>query len=424
MKYQVCLPYGDDKVEFSMPERNLVGTFAPESVAPVADAGEEIRRALSHPLDTSPVGETVRPGEQVLILVDDHTRKTPVALILSHLLEQLGASGVRSTDVTIMIANGAHRLSSDAEVLRKVGQQVYGRYRIAQHRCDDERNQVYLGLTSRGTPVWVNRLVVETDRCFGIGHIDPSTFAGYAGGHKLLVPGIASLDTINANHTLVTLGFRQHGCVGVPCRLDIEEAGSMVRVDMFINAVLCQDGQIARVYAGSPGCVFHEGVKLARQVYEVTCPREVDVAITSGYPYDLDLYQAVRAVQFADNVVREGGSIMLAAPCNDGVGSQDFYRLLAEPDKRPDDFLRAVVRRNGKVAYNILGYILARISTEKRLYAVTDGISQEELKKVGFRCPTSLQAGVNTLLEEYGPEASVAIFPVGSATVPRVSNVA
>ena len=420
---QIHLPYGDDKVEFHVPERNLAGIFVPRPVAASADPGEQIRRALSHPLDTSPIGEMVRPGEQVLILIDDHTRKTPVALILPHLLEQLGSNGVQSRDVTIMIANGAHRLSSDVEVRRKVGEYVYGRYRIIQHRCEDECNHVYLGLTSRGTPVWVNRLVVETDHCFGIGHIDPSTFAGYAGGNKLLVPGIASLDTIDANHRLVPLGFRHHGRVDVPCRLDIDEAGSMVRVDMFINAVLCQDGRIARVFAGSPGRVFREGVKLARQVYEVTCPSKVDVAITSGYPYDIDLYQAVRAVQFADNAVREGGSIILVAPCDDGVGSQDFYRLLSEPDKRPEDFLRDIVRRNGKVTHIVLGYILARIRTEKRLYAATDGISQEELEEMGFRCPTSLQTGVSTLLEEYGPEVSVAVFPVGSATVPRLSHV-
>ena len=266
MKQRVQLPYGDSRVDFYLPERNLAGVFSPRPVAASDDPDDEVRRALRHPLDTSSVGDIVRPGEQVLILVDDHTRKTPVALILPHLLEQLELGGVQRADVTIMIANGTHRLSTNAEVLRKVGGQVYGRYRIVQHRCDDERNQVYLGLTSRGTPVWVNRLAIETDRCFGIGHIDPSTFAGYAGGKKLLVPGIASLDTIDANHTLVTLGFRQHGRVDVPCRLDIEEAGSMVRVDMFINAVLCHDGRIARVFAGSPGCVFREGIKLARQV--------------------------------------------------------------------------------------------------------------------------------------------------------------
>lgn len=422
MEREVRLPYGDDTLKFCMPEQNLVHVFAPQPVAASADPQEEIRRALGHPLDTPTVSEIVRPGEKVLILVDDHTRVTPVALILPHLLEQLGSSGVQDADVTLMIANGAHRLSSDAEVRRKVGEYVYERYRIVQHRCNDERNQVYLGLTSRGTPVWVNRLVVETDRCFGIGHIDPSTFAGYAGGNKLLVPGIASLDTIDANHSLVALGFRQHGRVDVPCRLDIEEAASLVRVDMLVNTVLRQDRRIARVFAGSPGSVFREGVRLARQVYEVACPSEVDVAITSGYPYDLDLYQAVRAVQFADNVVREGGSILLVAPCKDGIGSADFYRLLAEPNKKPEDFLRDIVRRNGKVTYNVLAYFLTRIRAEKRLYAVTEGISQEELEAVGFHCHASLQAGVDILLEEYGPKADVAIFPMGSATLPRVSS--
>jgi nickel-dependent lactate racemase len=421
MRREIRLPYGDGRLKFCLPEDNLAGVFAPWPVAPCADAEEEIRRALAHPLDRPTIGEIVHPGEKALILVDDHTRVTPVALILPHLLERLRAGGVRDEDVTIMIANGTHRLSRDEEVQRKVGEHIYKRFDVVQHECADEENQVYLGLTSRGTPVWVNRLVVEVDRCFGIGHIDPSTFAGYAGGGKLLVPGVASLDTIDANHSLVVLGFRQHGRVDVPCRLDLEEAASQVRVDVFVNAVLCQDGRIARVFAGSPGGVFREGLKLARRVYEVACPGEVDVAITSGYPYDIDLYQAVRAVQFADNVVREGGSIVLVAACRDGVGSAEFYRLLAERNKKPDAFLRDIVRRNGKVTYNVLGYFLARIRAEKRLYAVTEGISEEELTAVGFRCAASLQAGVDSLLEEYGPKARVAVFPMGSATIPCVS---
>jgi nickel-dependent lactate racemase len=421
MKREIQLPYGNGRLKFYLPEENLVGVFTPQLVAACANPGEEIERALGHPLDTPSVREIVRPGEKVLILVDDHTRITPMALILPYLLEQLQAGGVRDEDVTIMIANGTHRQSRDEEVRRKVGEHVYQRFRVVQHQCTDEQTQVYLGLTSRGTPVWVNRLVVEVDRCFGIGHIDPSTFAGYAGGGKLVVPGVASLDTVDANHSLVILGFRQHGRVDVPCRLDIEEAASLVRVDMLVNAVLCQDGRIARVFAGSLDSVFREGVRLARQVYEVACPGQVDVAIASAYPYDIDLYQAVRAVQFADNIVCEGGSIILVAPCNDGIGSAEFYHLLAEPDKKPDAFLRDIVRRNGKVTYNVLGYFLARIRAEKRLYGVTEGVSKEELKAVGFHCPTSLQAGVDGLLEEYGPQARVAVFPMGSATVPSVS---
>jgi len=391
-------------------------------VAACGDLAAETVRALIHPLDTLPLSEIVQPGEKVVILVDDHTRATPVAQILPPLLDELRAGGVQDEDVTILITHGTHRLSREEEVRRKVGEDVYGRFRIEQHRCADEQNQVYLGLTSRSTPVWVNRLVVEADRCIGVGHIGPSPYAGYSGGGKLIIPGVASLDTINANHSFVVQGFRRPGCVDVPCRLDIEEAAAMVKLDMVVDVVLCQDEQVARAFAGTPGRVFQEGVALARQVYEVACPGEVDVAITSGYPYEIDLYQAARAVEYADTVVREGGSILLVAACPDGIGGKEFYHLMANQTKKPDDFLRDVVRRNGKVTFSVLGYCLARIKAEKRLHVVTETVPDAELEAMGFHHPPSLQAGVDALLREYGSQARVAVFPMGSSTIPVVDR--
>jgi len=420
MAQEIQLFYGADMLDFSIPPANLVGIFSPQPVAACPDGPAEIARALAHPLDTPLLSEIVSPGETVVVLVDDHTRTTPAAQILPPVLGELRAGGVRDEDVTILITHGTHRQSREEEVRQKVGEEVYRRFRIVQHRCTDEQEQVYLGLTRRGTPVWVNRRVVEADRCIGIGHVGPSPYAGYSGGSKLIVPGVASLDTINANHSLVALGFRQPGRVDVPCRLDIEEAAAAVRLDMVVDVVLCQDGQIARAFAGTPGRVFQEGVALARQVYEVACPGEVDVAVAAAYPYDIDLYQAVRAVQYADVIVREGGSILLVAACPDGVGGKEFYRLMADPGKRPDDFLRDVVRREGKVTFSVLGYFLARIKAEKRLHIVTSGIGDAELAAMGFGRVASLQAGVDALLEAYGPQAQVAIFPAGSSTNPVV----
>jgi nickel-dependent lactate racemase len=268
----------------------------------------------------------------------------------------------------------------------------------------------------------VNRQVVETDRLIGIGHVGPSPYAGYSGGRKLIVPGAASLDTINASHSHVVMGFRQFGRVDVPCRQDLQEAGAMVKMDLVIDAVLSPDERLVGVFAGSPERVFHEGAKLARQVYEVDFPEPVDIAVTSGTPYDIDLYQAVRAVEYADAAVRPGGSILLAAACPDGVGGTEFYRLMADQNKKPDDFLRDVVRRNGKVTFSVLGYALSRIKTEKKLSILTQGIPPAELEAMGFSHPASLQEGVDELLKAYGPQARLAVFPQGSTTIPVTGN--
>jgi nickel-dependent lactate racemase len=421
---EISLPYlfGSRALVFRLPQANLAGVYVPQRMAVPADLTAEVSRALAQPLDTSPLSRVVRPDEKIVILVDDHTRATPVAQILPFVLNEVRAGGVKDANVTIVIARGTHRASTDEEVRRKVGEDVYGRFRIVQHDCGDEDNQVYVGLTSRGTPVWVNRLVVQADRRIGIGHIGPSPYAGYSGGYKLILPGVASLDTVNANHSLVALGVGQPASVEVPCRQDIEEAGALVGLDMVVDVVLDQDERVVRAFAGSPEAVFREGVALARKVYEVACPEKVDIAITSGHPYGMNLYQAERAVEYADAVVREGGCIVLTAACQDGIGGEEFYRLMADSTKKPEEFLRDIVRRNGKVTFSVLGYLTARIKATKRLYIVTEGIPEAQLETMGFHRLLSLQDGVDILLTKYGPRARVAVFPMGSVTIPFVES--
>ncbi|HEX7568236.1 MAG TPA: nickel-dependent lactate racemase [Anaerolineaceae bacterium] len=420
MATTISLPYGKQHISFHVPDENLVGVLWPSQIAACTNPNQEIVRALNHPLGTQQVEQIVSAGEKVLILIDDYTRGTPVPLILPHLLERLKSCQVRDEDITLLVSTGTHRPCTESELREKLGAELFGRFRTEQHDCTDQSSQVFLGLTSRGTPVWVNRLLVENDRIFGIGHIDPSDYAGYAGGWKLIVPGVAALETIDCNHTLATLSFRNYGSVDLPCRQDINEAGAMVRVDQFINVVLCQDGQIGRVFAGGPAEIHSAGVALAKQVYEVDCPGPVDIAVVSAYPYDMDYYQAIRAIEYADVIVRPGGSILVVAPCPDGIGSETFYRLLAAPNQQPDDFLRNIARRNGKVTYNVLGYFMTLIRAEKQLFGYMPGITGPELEAIGIHPVTPLQSGVDAILQAHGPKARLAVLPVGSATIPRL----
>jgi lactate racemase len=417
---KLSLPYGKQQIACEIPDANVVGVLWPKAVTPCADPHQEIERALNQPLGTRPIEQIVSAGEKVLILVDDYTRGTPVPVILPHLLQRLKARQVRDEDITLLISTGTHRPCSESELREKLGDELFGRFRTVQHDCGDRQSQVFLGLTSRGTPVWVNRLLLENDRVLGIGHIDPSDYAGYAGGWKLIVPGVAALETVDSNHAMAALSFRHYGGVDLPCRQDIDEAGAKVRVDQFINVVLCQDGQLAHVFAGQPGEIHRAGVALAKQVYEVDCPGAVDIALVSAYPYDIDYYQAIRALEYGDVMVRPGGSILVAAPCPDGIGSAEFYRLLAAPDQRPDDFLRNIARRHGKVTYNVLGYFMTQIRAEKRLFGYMPGVPGPELEAIGISPVASLQAGIDALLQAYGPLARVAVLPVGSAAIPHL----
>jgi lactate racemase len=414
------LPYGKEKIEFKIPKSNLVGVFSPQPIPAVNDPVDEISNALSNPLGSLPIHGFIKPGKKVVILIDDHTRTTPASLILPHLLDQLHNAGIHKDHMTIMVTHGTHRLSTDEEVLEKVGKSVYAGYRIEQHICSDESNQTFLGLTSRGTPVWINKLVVQSDYRIGIGHIGPSPYAGYSGGYKLIVPGVASLDTINSNHSLVPLGLGKHGNTELPCRLDLEEAAKMIGMDMVIDVVLSQEEKILKVFAGKPESVFTEGLKLARDVYEVDFPNQVDIVVSSATPYDLDLYQAIRAIEYADAVVKPGGSILLLAACPDGIGGNDFYQLVADQQKQPEDFLRDVTRRTGMVTFSVLGHALASIKDDKQIHIISDGISSADLREMGFNTPDSLQSGLDMLIDQYGQHSKIAVFPIGATTIPIV----
>lgn len=420
LDYSIQLKYGNSTVTVSLPSANLLGIFEPAPIPPLANAMEDLRQAIANPLSCPPLEQMVKGHEQILILIDDHTRSTPTALILPQVLHTLHQAGVPKQNITILITHGTHRLSTEEEIKWKVGDEIAQNYRILQHRCDDEENQVFLGITQRGTPVWINRLVVEADKRIGIGHIGPSPYAGYSGGLKLIVPGVAALDTINANHSMVPLGFRKAGAIDIPTRQDIEEAAAMVGIDFLIDVVLDRSDQVIKFFAGDPQMVYQKGVALAKQVFEVDLPQAVDIAITSAYPYDLDLYQGVRAVEYADAVVKEGGSILLVAALPEGWGDPEFHQLMKDRTKTAQHFLRDITRRNGKVTFNVLGYNLARIKAEKHLSIYTHGIPASELEEAGFNYVSNLQQGIEELLEKHGANSKIAVFPVGSASVARV----
>jgi len=416
------LPYGDKQLTFHLPAVLRAAYLAPARLAPAASLETEIQAGLQRPLDRLPVKQVVQPGERVTILVDDYTRATPVARILPLLATELNSAGIPDEQITILVSTGTHRACTPQVLKVKLGQEMLERIRVVQHDCQDNASHVFMGITGRGTPVWVNRLVVETERLFGIGHIDPSDYAGYSGGYNLIVPGVAALETIDANHSMATLSAGRHGHVDVPCRLDINEAGALIRTDIFINCVLTQDGLLLKAYAGSPEAVHQAGLELARQVYEVPCPEPVDIAITSAYPYDVDYYQSTRAIEYAADIVRPGGTILLAAACPDGIGSQEFFDILASPESSSQDFLRSLARRQGKVTYNLLGYFISRIQSDRRLWVYSDGLSAGALQAIHTSKVADFQLAIDGLLEEYGPHARIAILPAGSATLPVIKR--
>ena len=313
---------GQKWFSFEIPDKYLLGVFSPKSIKVVDDLDQEVLRALNNPLNSSPLDCIVNPGDRVVLLVDDHTRETPTVKILAHVLEQISRAGVKDRNLNILVARGTHRPLMARELEDKIGINVLKRFRVIQHDCHKEDEMAFAGITRLGTPVWINRLVLEADKRIGIGHIGPSPYAGYSGAGKLIVPGAASIDTVNFNHSFIPLIFRKIGHMGrefhLITRQDIDEAAALVGMELVVNVVMNTEGKVVKAFAGKPESVFEEGLKLARRIHEVELPGSVDIALTSGNPYSIDLYQAMRAAEYADIAVNENGAILLLADCPDG----------------------------------------------------------------------------------------------------------
>jgi len=357
----LSLKYGSKILHLDLPAR-LVITEAPQNLP---DPTAEIHRALTKPLGTSLLTEIVHPGERVVIVTPDITRYTGSELYLPILVDELNRCGIADQDIEIVIALGIHRKQSTDEH-RKILGPLFGRIAVYDHECDDPEQMVDLGQTSSGLPVQINRRVMSADRLIVTGTIGLHYFAGYGGGRKSLVPGVASRATCMATHFAIFNPPEQGGrnmkaCTarldGNPVHLAILEAAKKIKPDFLLNTVLTTDKQIARVFCGELEQAHLAGCELAQQLYTAHLEQPADLAIVScgGHPKDINFIQAHKALDYGVQAVRLGGTVILLAACPDGFGNASFFDWFSYEDL--DIFekaLRSHYEINGQTAWSTL----------------------------------------------------------------------
>ncbi len=322
----ISLPWGKEQIDLALPESwQLDGQLEPASLPPVADPLLEVRRSLAAPIGTRRLGELYRPGMRLALVIDDISRPTPVGCILPEVLAELERAGLRREDVALIPALGLHRPMETAEVLQRAGLAALGGLRVENPNCDDPAGLVFLGATSRGTPVWINKTVAEADLVVSIGCIEPHIIASFGGGYKNLVPGVAGRATVAHNHSLNctpgTFNMVGQPIEGNPMRLDLEEAAAKVHGQVFIvNAVLNNHLQVVRIVAGDPIAAHREGCRVSAQLYGVPVPHPADVIISSSHPMDSDLRQGVKALANNIRAARRGGVAITLVRAEEGVG--------------------------------------------------------------------------------------------------------
>jgi len=416
----INVPYGDTERSFEITDRNLLAVFDYPRVGRPTAAAERaaVDRALENPIGAASLGELARGAKRVALLVDDWTRPTPAYKVLPVILEQLREAGCADSDVSIVFAKGMHRELSREEMERKVGRDVVERFEPRNH--DPHGNLAELGKSPSGTPVFINRTVVEADLRIAVGSVLAHPVAGFGGGAKIIVPGVAGHDTIHHNHSLcnhpsVTIGRAEDN----PVRRDMEDIARMADLNMVVNTILSPQLEIVDAVAGDVVAAHREGVARYCSIYGAEIAEQADVGVVGASPRDATFGHATFALYAGAAMVRPGGSLVLVAPCQDGPGSKEGrLEFREQAANTPEKLMERIKAGEISASGGAFMYVYSRTVNNYRVVLVSDNYSAEEADELGVGYGVTLQDAVDTALASAGADARVSVMPSGGMAVP------
>jgi nickel-dependent lactate racemase len=423
---QLTLPYGKGEgLSARIPDDRLLGLVEPRPAAPLAYVEVGIQMALSRPIGSPPLEELVHPGDKVAIVVDDVTRATPTAQLLPPILSRLSQSGVADQDVNIVFAIGGHRHHTVEEQRHLVSAAVFERYRCLDHNALDEHNLIDLGYHAWGIPIHVNRRVAEADLRILTGSIHAHDVAGYSGGGKAVLPGVSGLDTIMKGIHGFKATSDPSSVIGViegnPVRQAIEAVAQVLSPNFLVNTILNRDKQVVAVVAGDMIAAHRYGAALVDETARVLVPGAADVVIAcASHPTDICLYQGLNtiagAVRLPKRIVREGGAIILTGAFHEGVGSEDFYRLVRD-HPGPDALLDRLKHLNHYLRDQHAAQCWAQAIKWATMYVVTDGVPDGILRDMWVSPARSVDEALEMAGAHLGRPATILVLPDAAYTI-------
>ncbi len=424
MRYSI--PCGKETVFFDLPGERVLFTGEPENLPEVDDLEAAIRHALENPLGTPPLRELARGKKNVVLLVEDATRSTPLAEIVPVIVACLGEAGVKDESISFLTAPGTHRVMTEKEIEEKLGPSIVERFLIRQHDAAKPGDMVDLGSVAAGgyvIPVHVNRNALEADLLIGLGSIVPHSDAGFSGGAKILQPGVCDFATTSATHAAA--GFCPDIPLGViegnPCRAGMEEVARMANLEFILNVVQNCSGKVAGVFAGDCVEAHRAGAVMSRRSFSVPIREQADIVVVSSSPADLDFWQAEKGVTSAYFAVKKGGIIIFAAPCYEGLAHNHprFREWLALSLEETLARLRKCVPedRDADVISGVLAVCNCRVRDRARIFSVSPGLSEEDLKALHYIPFPTVQEALDQAFRQI-PGASAGILPKGGISLP------
>ncbi|MBS3994641.1 MAG: nickel-dependent lactate racemase [Alkaliphilus sp.] len=406
---------GMQLLEFSLDEKNSLGTLIPNQTDEILKEEIELKRAMENPIHSERLCNIVSKGEKVVIITSDITRPMPSEKVLPFVLEELHLGGVNKENITIVLALGSHRKHTETEMKKLVGEAVYDEYTVID---SDMGNCVNLGTCRNGTPVDIFEPVVKADRIVCLGNVEYHYFAGYSGGAKAIMPGVSSHEAIQANHSnMVKVEAHTGNLTTNPVRQDIDEVGQFIKIDFILNVVINSKKEILKAYSGNYIDAHREACNYLDRLYKIKLIAPADVVIVSagGYPKDINLYQAQKALDNAKHAVKKGGIIIWVASCKEGFGEKTFenWMLNKTPHQMIQDIKESFVLGGHKAAS------IAMVLQHCKIYFVSD-LEDQLINGINLVPFKTVQDAVESAIIELGENSKVLVMPYGGSTLPMV----
>jgi len=413
-RQEIVLGFGSEYVKVTLEENRILGIVKPKEQPGVKDQVRIVEETLTNPIGKPPLKELVTPTSRIAIIVNDLTRPTPSLALLTPVLRTLKECGLPDQNVTLIIGLGTHRPVTHEEKTQLIGEDVARRYRCI-NSVDD--GFVALGRTSRGTLVELAKAVAHADLCICTGNVEFHYFAGYTGGAKAIMPGTASRDAVSHNHSFQLLpGAIAGKCEGNPVREDIEEAVDFLPNVFIVNAVLNERKEMVACVAGDFRQAHRTACRVVDRMYKIRIEQRAKVVLASagGFPKDINLYQAHKALENAAHAVERGGSIVFVASCSEGLGNEVFARWIREASD-PKDILERF-----KGGFELGGHkaaAIARVVMMAKVFLVSS-LDRSTAESLYFVPSASVQQAVDAALDQQGPDAKVLVMPFAGSTLP------
>jgi nickel-dependent lactate racemase len=416
---RVHLQYGREGLSIDIPS-DQVTVLAPRFLPGLPDEAAAFREAVSAPIGTSSLKSLVAATDQVAIVIPDITRPLPSDRLLSWLFAEL--AHVPADNFVIVNGTGSHRVNTPDELAMMVGKDIAARYRIVNHNAHDPATLLFAGRTGDGRDVLFNREYVEADKRIVLGFIEPHFMAGFSGGYKGIFPAIADIDAIMHYHRAEVIGHPRSTwgqLDGNPTQTQIRANGSLLPVDFCINVTLNQRREITRFFCGDVAAAHEAGCAFAKETAMIGVAEPFPIVITtnSGYPLDQNLYQTVKGMSAASQIVAEEGFILAASRCNDGFPAHgNFRKLLFEHDS-PEAILKTILAPGFSMYDQWEAQLHAMVCLKARVGLYSE-IPDDEVSRAHLEPVHDIEARIVEELNRIGREARIAVLPEGPMTIP------